>query len=119
MRDNATLRVKDAEDQVTQAEGEAPERVSRVEAENVVVLASAREPKALSGRSPNLRLSLRRNTRPERWLRRISVACLKRRSMPSIGGRCMRGSVGSNLRSSPFCRPRTPSCATPFLGPHE
>jgi hypothetical protein len=42
-RDNATLRVNDAEDWATLAKREALERVSRVEAENAAVLASACE----------------------------------------------------------------------------
>jgi hypothetical protein len=42
-QDSATLCVKDAEDRATLAEREALERVSRVKAENVAALASARE----------------------------------------------------------------------------
>jgi hypothetical protein len=41
--DNATLHAKDAKDQGTLAEREALERVSRVEVENVMALACARE----------------------------------------------------------------------------
>jgi hypothetical protein len=41
--DNAALRVKDAEDQATLVEWEALERMSRAEAENAMVLASAHE----------------------------------------------------------------------------
>jgi hypothetical protein len=41
--DSATLHVKDAEDQAGLAEKEALERVSRVEAENTMLLASACE----------------------------------------------------------------------------
>jgi CYTH domain-containing protein len=40
--DSATLRVKDVEDRATLAEREVLERVSRVEAENTMALASAR-----------------------------------------------------------------------------
>jgi hypothetical protein len=42
-RDSVVLLVKDVEDQATLAEREAQERVSRVEAESTVVLASAHE----------------------------------------------------------------------------
>jgi CYTH domain-containing protein len=41
--DSATLRVKDAEDRATLVEREALERMSREEAENAMVLASAHE----------------------------------------------------------------------------
>jgi hypothetical protein len=44
--DSATLCVKDVEDQAALAEREALERVSRVEAENVMALASTREEEA-------------------------------------------------------------------------
>jgi hypothetical protein len=42
-QDSIALRVKDAEDQATPVERESWERVSRVEAENAVVLASTHE----------------------------------------------------------------------------
>jgi hypothetical protein len=42
-RDDATLRIKDAEDRAALAEREALERVSRVEVENFAALASIRE----------------------------------------------------------------------------
>jgi hypothetical protein len=42
-RDNATLCVKDVEDQASQVEREALERLLRAEAENAVVLAAAHE----------------------------------------------------------------------------
>jgi hypothetical protein len=116
----ATLRVKDAEDWPALVEREAWERASRVEAEIIVALASAHEmPKALSGRSPSLTVSLRRSAGPDKWLTRIPTAYLKRRLMPSVGGRCVRGSARSNLRSSPFCRPEAPSYATPLSVPHK
>jgi hypothetical protein len=41
--DSATLHAKDVEDQATQAEMVAPERVSRVKAENATALAFAHE----------------------------------------------------------------------------
>jgi hypothetical protein len=41
MQDSAALRVKDAVDRATLAEREVMERMSRVEAENTAVLASA------------------------------------------------------------------------------
>jgi hypothetical protein len=41
MQDSAALRVKDAVDRSTLAEREVMERMSRVEAENTAVLASA------------------------------------------------------------------------------
>jgi hypothetical protein len=43
VRDSVVLLVNDVEDQATLAEREAQERVSRVEAESTVVLASAHE----------------------------------------------------------------------------
>jgi hypothetical protein len=43
VHDSTTLHVKDTEDQSAFVEKEAQERVSRVEAENVMVLASARK----------------------------------------------------------------------------
>jgi hypothetical protein len=42
-RDSATLRVKDAKNYAAQAEGVALEKVSGVEAQNAMALASARE----------------------------------------------------------------------------
>jgi hypothetical protein len=42
------------------------------------------------------------------------VTCPTWRPMPSIAGRCPKGSTGSNLRSSPFYRPETLTCALPL-----
>jgi hypothetical protein len=54
----------------------------------------------LSERLPSLRASMRRSVGPGSWLRKIPVACLMRRPMTSVGGRCLRGSAGCNLRRS-------------------
>jgi hypothetical protein len=75
--------------------------------------------RALSGRSPSLRASLRRSVGPESWLRRNPTACLIRRPLPSVSGRCLRGSARSNLMSSPFYRPEALSCAMPMSVPHR
>jgi hypothetical protein len=74
--------------------------------------------KTLSERFPSLRVSLGRSTGPESWLRRTPTACLMRHPMPSIGERCLRGSDGSNLTSSPFYRPRAPNCILPLSVSH-
>jgi hypothetical protein len=77
----------------------------------------ARMSKAVSERLPCLRACLRRIVRSKRWPRRILVACLTRRPMPGVGGRCLRGSDKSNLGSSPFYRPGVLSCALPLSIP--
>jgi hypothetical protein len=46
------------------------------------------------------------------------VACLMRRLVLSVVGRCLRGSAKSNLRSSTFCGPVALSCAMPWPVPH-
>jgi hypothetical protein len=98
VRESIDLRVKDVEDQATLAEREALERVSRVEAENAVALVSARED-------------------AEGFVRKISLleGKLVEERRPK---RCLRGSAGHNWRSSPFCRPRVLSYATPSSIPH-
>jgi hypothetical protein len=69
-----------------------------VEAENATVLASAcKDAESFVQKIALLESELVAERRPERYLR---------------------GSVESNLRSSPFYRPGGMSCATPALVPH-
>jgi hypothetical protein len=46
------------------------------------------------------------------------MACLTQWSIPSVGGRCLRGSTRSNLRSSTFCSPGALSYVMPLLVLH-
>jgi hypothetical protein len=64
------------------------------------------EAEALLGGSPFSRVSLRRRTELERWLRRTPEACPTQRLMVINDERSLRGSLGNILRSSLFCRPR-------------
>jgi hypothetical protein len=95
---------------------EAQERVLRVEAGSTVAIASAREEnEGLAERLPSSRVNLQRCTGLERWPRRMPVACLMQRLMPSGGGRSPTEGVGTSWRSSPSCRPGAPSCGLPLL----
>jgi hypothetical protein len=95
--DNATLCVKDVEDRATLVEREALEWVSRAEAENVAALASARED-------------------AEGFACKIALL-EDELGTEDLAQGCLRGSIESNSRSSPFCRHRALSCVTPSLPP--
>jgi hypothetical protein len=64
--------------------------------------------------SPSSRVSSRRRTGLERWLRRTLGACPTQWPMPSGDERILRGSARNSLRSSPFYIPGAPSYALPL-----
>jgi hypothetical protein len=92
--DSAALRVEDAEDWATLAEREARERVSRVEEENAMALASAHED------AEGLAL-LEGELAEERRPRKLAEDNSRGLSnvVADVGGRCLRGTVGCNVRS--------------------
>jgi hypothetical protein len=119
-QDSTVINARDAEDRNALVEREAHERVSRVEAENTAALACVMKmQKALSRRSPSSRVSLRRHAGLERCPSSLLVAYLTLRPMSSSNRRCPRKSVGSSLRSSPYCRLEAPRCALPLLVIHR
>jgi hypothetical protein len=90
-----------------------------VEVENTAVLSSTREDAEGLVRKIALLLGeLVDSVGPESWPWRIPVACLTRRPMPSISGRCLRRSIRSNFRSSPFCGPEALNSVLPLSVPH-
>jgi hypothetical protein len=98
VRDSFPLCVQDAEDRDALEERVALEKVSRAEVQNAMALAST-------------------HVHVKGFVRKIAPlrAILWRR----VGSeRSLRGSTESILRSSPFCRPRTLSCAMPLSVPH-
>jgi hypothetical protein len=118
-RESAVIHVRDAEDWPTMAEGEAWERLLRVEEENTVALASAhkdvdgvvRKIAVLEGELTEVHRAQEVAMETSRGLSNVVVDVERRWG-------CPRGSTRSNLRSSPSYKPGALSCALPLLVVH-
>jgi hypothetical protein len=114
-RDSTMARVKDAEDQAALQRGRLGRGSQewRWRAPRYWTLVTRRQ-KALSKRLTSLRVSLQRHVGLTRWSRRLPVACPTQQLMSNGGGRSLRESTESSLRSSPSCGPGALSCAMPL-----
>jgi prophage DNA circulation protein len=113
-RQRVAFLIQEVEARATLAEREARERRSKVEAESVVALASARgEVEGFTWRVA-LREGELVDARYARFMDEVNFqGLLVWQPTPIDGERKLRGCAGNWSRSLPYNKPEDPSCATP------